>query len=88
MEMNGATAAHGPENATVRVAGRYRTLKLLTFDKPPLALGQPDDHGIGMVGSMTDSVELHLPPLSHYGAVELDVLMQRTNDPSVLPEES
>jgi hypothetical protein len=71
-EMNGATAAHGPENATVRVAGRYRTAQLLTFDKPPLALGQPDDHGIGMV-VYDDSVELHLPPLSHYGAVELDV---------------
>jgi len=71
-EMNGAMAAHGPVNVSVRVAGRYRTARLLTFDKQPLALGQPDDHGIGMV-VYDDSVELHLPPLSHYGAVELDV---------------
>ena len=71
-EMNGATAAHGPENATVRVAGRYRTAQLLTFDKQPITLGPPDDHGIGMV-IYEDSVELHLPPLTHYGAVELDV---------------
>jgi hypothetical protein len=35
-------------------------------------LGPPDDHGIGMV-IYEDSVELHLPPLTHYGAVELDV---------------
>jgi hypothetical protein len=71
-EMNGATAAHGPENATVKVAGRYRTAQLLTFDKQPITLGQPDDHGIGMV-IYEDSVELHLPPLTDYGAVELDV---------------
>lgn len=71
-ELNGKVALGGPEDATVRVAGRYRTARLLTFDKPPLALGQPDDRGIGMIID-EDSVELHLPPLSCYAAVELSV---------------
>lgn len=71
-EMNGKMAAGGPENATVRVAGRYRTARLLTCDKEPATLGQPDDHGVGMLID-GDSVELHLPSLSHYAAVELGV---------------
>lgn len=71
-EMNGKIAAGGPENATVRVAGRFRTAQLLTFDKPPITLGKPHEDGVGMLIE-EDSVELHLPPLSHYGAVELGV---------------
>jgi len=81
-EMNGAMAAHGPVNVSVRVAGRYRTARLLTFDKQPLALGQPDDHGIGMVID-EDSVELHLPPLSCYAGCRVRCMMQRTKDLSV-----
>jgi hypothetical protein len=69
-ELNGKMSLGGPENATVRVAGRYRTARLLTFGKQPVALGQPDDHDIGMVIN-ENSVELHLPPLSYYAAVEL-----------------
>jgi hypothetical protein len=71
-ELNGKMALGGPENATVKVAGRYRTARLLTFDKQPLTLGQPDDHGVGMLID-EHSVELHLPPLSCYAAVELGV---------------
>lgn len=73
-EMNGKVAMHGPENATVRVAGRYRAAQLLILDqkKRTLTLGQPGDDDIGMVIAR-DSVELHLPPLSHYAAVELVV---------------
>lgn len=72
-EMNGKTARHGPQNAAVRVAGRYRTAKLLTFDMPSAVLkelGQADENSVGMLIEK-DSVELHLPPLSHYAAVEL-----------------
>jgi hypothetical protein len=69
-EMNGKMAAGGPENASVRVAGRYRTAQLLTFDKQPTMLGQTNESGVGMLID-ADSVELHLPPLSHYAAVEL-----------------
>jgi hypothetical protein len=71
-EMNGKMAAGGPENASLRVAGRYRAAQLLTCDKPPTKLGQPDDHGVGLLVD-EDSVELHLPSLSHYAAVELSV---------------
>lgn len=71
-EMNGKMAAGGPDNASVRVAGRYRTAQLMSFNKQPTALGQPDDHGVGMLIA-EDSVELHLPALSHYAAVELSV---------------
>ena len=71
-EMNGKSAVGGPENATLRVAGRYKTAQLLTWDKQPLTLGQPEGHGVGMLID-GDSVELHLPSLSHYAAVELGV---------------
>jgi hypothetical protein len=71
-EMNGKSAIGGPENATVRIAGRYRSAQLLTWDKQPVTLGQPDGHGVGMLVD-EDSVELHLPSLSHYAAVELGV---------------
>jgi hypothetical protein len=71
-EMNGKMAAGGPENATVRVAGRYHTAQLLTFGKQPITLGQTNDTGVGMLIE-EDSVELHLPSLSHYAAVELSL---------------
>jgi hypothetical protein len=73
-EMNGTTELHGPDNPSVRVAGRYRTAQLLTLDglKRPLILRQPDEDDVGMVIEK-DSVELRLPRLSHYAAVELAV---------------
>lgn len=71
-EMNGKMSAGGPENASVRVAGRYRTAQLLTFDKQPVKLGPTDENGVGMLID-ENSVELHLPSLSHYAAVELGV---------------
>ena len=71
-ELNGKVSMGGPETATVRVAGRYRTAQLLTFDrlKQPITLEQASDDGVGMIIEK-DSVELHLPALSHYAAVEL-----------------
>ena len=71
-EMNGKMAAGGPQNASVRVAGRYRTAQLLTFDQQPVILGQTNESGVGMLID-EDSVELHLPSLSHYAAVELGI---------------
>ena len=73
-ELNGKVAMGGPDTATVRVAGRYRTAQLLTSDrwKEPLTLGPSDKHEVGVVVEK-DSLELHLPPLSHYAAVELGV---------------
>lgn len=71
-EMNGKMAAGGPENASVRVAGRYRTARLMTFGKQPITLGQSNDTGVGMLFDQ-DSVEVHLPPLSHFAALELGV---------------
>lgn len=71
-EMNGKMSAGGPENASVRVAGRYRTARLLSFDKQPTTLAPTNESGVGMLIA-EDSVELHLPPLSHYAVVELGV---------------
>lgn len=71
-EMNGKVSMRGPDTATVRVAGRYRTAQLLTFDgtNQLIALRPSSDHGVGMV-IQEEAVELHLPKLSHYAAVEL-----------------
>ena len=73
-EMNGKVAMGGPDTATVRVAGRYRTAQLLTLDRlgQPMTLRDSDNHDVGMVIEK-DAVELHLPNLSHYAAVELSV---------------
>jgi hypothetical protein len=73
-EMNGKVVMGGPETATVRVAGRYRTAQLLTLDRlnQPMTLGQSANHNVGMVVEQ-GAVELHLPNLSHYAAVELGV---------------
>ena len=73
-ELNGKVAPGGPDTATVRVAGRYRTAQLLTLDRlnQPLALLEAGNPNAGMVIEK-DSVELHLPSMSHYAAVELSV---------------
>jgi hypothetical protein len=55
----------GPRDASVRVAGRYRSAKLWTPDRA-------EPHPIE-VHAVRDGVELHLPPLSQYAAVELEV---------------
>lgn len=61
-----------PESVTVRVAGRYRMARLLTFDQSTElpALTQPVSDKVG-VEIETDAVELHLPGLSQYAAIEL-----------------
>jgi len=57
-------ANRGPEDASLRVAGRYRSAKLWTADRPdPRRLE---------VHAEKDGVELHLPPLSQYAAAELE----------------
>jgi hypothetical protein len=73
-EMNGKVAMGGPDTATVRVAGQYRTAQLLTLDRfgHPMTLQESDNRDVGMVIGK-DAVELHLPNLSHYAAVELGV---------------
>jgi hypothetical protein len=73
-ELNGKVAQGGPDTATVRVAGRYRTAQLLTLDRwdQPMTLGKAGDYDVGMVIAK-DAVELHLPSVSHYAAVELEV---------------
>ena len=50
---------------TVRVTGQYRTVKLWVLD-------QPSPRQVGME-IQKDAVELHLPPISQYAAVELEV---------------
>ncbi|MGA8151315.1 MAG: hypothetical protein WB952_10225 [Terriglobales bacterium] len=73
-ELNGKVAMGGPDTATVRVAGRYQTARLLTLDQldQPMTSGESAAHDVGMVIEK-DAVELHLPNLSHYAAVELSV---------------
>jgi len=72
-ELNGKVAMGGPETATVRVAGRYRTAQLLTLDRnQPMTSGESASRDVGMVVE-NDAVELHLPNLSHYAAIELGV---------------
>jgi hypothetical protein len=58
-----ATAREG--STTVRVAGRYRTGKLWTLDHPS---AQDVEMEI-----QHDAVEIHMPPVSVYAAVELEV---------------
>lgn len=76
--MNGKASKGGPETATVRVAGRYRAATLLTPDESRrlLTLHQATDAHAGMEAGMeieNHAVEVHLPPLSYYAAVELVV---------------
>ncbi len=61
-----------PRTTTVRVAGQYRTAQLLTFERstrlPTVTSSLSEKVGVRI---QKDAVELHLPRLSHYAAVEL-----------------
>jgi hypothetical protein len=58
-------ASRGPDSATVRVAGRYRAARASTVDNPKV--------GNLVIEAQTDAVEVRLPPVSQYVALELDV---------------
>jgi len=58
-------AARGPDAATVRVAGRYRAARASTVTEPQVAKLEMEAQG--------DAVEVHLPQVSQYVALELDV---------------
>ena len=58
-------ANRGPEDASVWIVGRYRSAKLWTVD-------QAEAHRLETVPGR-EGVELRLPPLSQYAAVELEV---------------
>jgi len=58
-------ADRGPDSATVRVAGRYRAARAATVENPNLG-------NLGMA-PRGDGVEVHLPQVSQYVALELDV---------------
>ena len=58
-------AFRGPDSATVRIAGRYRAARAYTAENPA---------GIKVEWAMqTDAVEIHLPAVSQYVAVELEI---------------
>jgi len=56
-------AARGPDAATVRIAGRYRAARASTVTEPQVANLVMQAQG--------DAVEVHLPPVSQYVALEL-----------------
>jgi hypothetical protein len=58
-------ADRGPDSASVRIAGRYRVAKMWTLDQP---VGRKVE-----LESQADAVEVHLPAVSHYVALELEV---------------
>jgi len=58
-------AARGPDSATVRIAGRYRAARASTVDSPKV------DNVV--MAAQGDAVEVRLPPVSQYVALELDV---------------
>jgi hypothetical protein len=58
-------ANRGPDAASVRVVGRYRTARISTA-------GQAAARSVEMV-SQKDAVEVHLPQVSQYVALELEV---------------
>ena len=58
-------ADRGPDSATVRIAGRFRAARASTVDIPKIV-----DLGIETQG---DGMEVHLPQVSQYVALELDV---------------
>ena len=65
-ELNGrVTPGQGPDTASVRVTGRYRTA----------SLSGPDRSGDEPIetAATQDAVELHLPSIAQYAAVELEV---------------
>jgi hypothetical protein len=73
-ETNGRSRFRSPGTMTVRVAGPYRTARLLAFDQSsqmtPLSQPVSDKTGVE-VG--TGAMELHLPRLFQYAAVELSI---------------
>jgi len=58
-------AYRGPDSATVRIAGRYRAVRAYTADNP--AATKVD------WAPQSDAVEIHLPPVPQYVALELDI---------------
>ena len=58
-------AERGPQDASVRIAGKYRSAKLWTP-------GREESRSLE-VKPVRDGVELHLPPMEQYAAVELEV---------------
>lgn len=58
-------ADRGPDSATVRVAGHFRAARAATIDSPQL-----DNLAMQATG---DGVEVYLPQVSQYVALELDV---------------
>jgi hypothetical protein len=58
-------ANRGPDSATVRIAGRYRAARAYTADSPAATK-------VEWV-PQTDAVEIHLPPVPQYVALELDL---------------
>jgi hypothetical protein len=58
-------ANRGPDSATVRIAGRYRAARASTAGNPAATKVEWEQQ--------TDAVEIHLPPVSQYVAVELDI---------------
>jgi hypothetical protein len=57
-------ASRGPDSASVRIAGRYRAVKALTVDQPAVTKLEME--------SQKDAVEVHLPQVSQYVALELE----------------
>jgi hypothetical protein len=58
-------AARGPDSATVRIAGKYRAARVSTVEHPKVENVEMQAKG--------DAVEVYLPAVSQYVAVELDV---------------
>jgi hypothetical protein len=58
-------ANRGPDSASVRIAGRYRAARAYTADNPAATKVE--------LVPQTDAVEIHLPPVSQYVALELDI---------------
>jgi hypothetical protein len=58
-------ADRGPDSASVRIAGRYRAARAYTTDNPAATKVE--------FVPQTDAVEIHLPPVSQYVALELDI---------------
>jgi len=58
-------ADRGPDSATVRVAGHFRAARASTVDSPKLSDLSMETQG--------DGVEVRLPQVSQYVALELDV---------------
>jgi hypothetical protein len=55
----------GPDSVAVRIAGRYRAVRASTIDQPELAAVETE--------RTADAIEVRLPPVSPYVALELEV---------------